>query len=293
MISFTWFPYKEDLKVLLAKYETNSSFQSKFAAACYYSLRWVEDSYVVGTMVSDARFFPIMVDWIHKQSDNNIQIEVIREEEVSKSSETNHLSSSSYLFSMKVSEAYKEPLTRYITYYLALVTLRMSDFSERFTHKIEVPNKFTYSTLHQLIVATKTLNTNHSLYYIYNENGNYYDNKFATMPEEVLSELFDVDFFNHIFNKPFIEYSGSPSSKPSDINIDSKVSQSACVMKMCRELHLLEGLDDGTKEKKILKDFNKVFIPGAYRAVELDLEDPLYTSVEEKIKLAKKKENIK
>lgn len=286
MVSFTTCKSEEELKTLLEKYSSFEGFQEEFRQACYYYFKYVPNSFVIGTLNPDSNLLYPMIDWIHKQSDNNIQINILKEEDYTYSRNRKF---KRCLFTVKLSDAYVEPLTRFATFYLVLVTLRMLDSNEGFTTSFtETPEEFTHETLHILNLETRRHNTNHALYVFQNSRDRY-----VTFPKEVLSKLFNVELFNKAFSETFFEYNYRPNDDPKKVCLEERMSQTSCILKLCRELKLLDQLDDGTEEKRILGDFNYIYISRTGRSVRLNLGDPLYTSIEDKIKLANKEEKKK
>lgn len=286
-VAFTWFKSAKELSSIREKYPTVSKFSEKFWHACYYSLRYKENASILGSLRAESSLFPMVIDWIHKQSNNNIQINILAEEDelVNNFGRTSH-----YLFTMKVSKSYKEPLTRYITYYLALVTLRMVSQAEGYYKNLGRVEEFTAHTLNALNIASGNgyLNRGHALYR-FNAG-----DSVVVFPTAVLEKLFKVRFFNKVFGKPFKEYYVTTRDMLEEVSLNRKVSQTACIMKMCREAKLLHklqyrGFNGRGKNKKVWEDFDFILNEDTGRVVKLNLIDPLYTPIEEKLKLAKEK----
>lgn len=280
-VSYTWCPHDINEEIFLSNYKSTEDFEEKHREACFASLRWLDNAYIVATIHADTRFFKPLVEWIHKQSRGNIQISILDETPIVAGDREGNR----YLFSLKVGKAYKEPLTRYITYYLTLVTLRMADIYERYTLRVKPPKRgFSFLTLHKLCSAASSLNFNHALYYFTDNRYNRYE-----FPKEVLKPLFNVRFFNKIFSSPFIDYYQSPKTEVREVNLTSKVSQTVCMFRILRELRLIEKLDDGSPNKQVLNEFSFIFEKSVYRMVKLDLVDPLYTLPSEKLSIVAEK----
>lgn len=221
--------------------------------ACFANFRYMLEGHIVGTITVKYSLFKKIVEWIHKQSEGNIEISIMKEEsEKSRDVKT-------VLFKVKISNDYT-PLSRYIAFYLVMITLRMSDDYEKFFlvfggRDVKKFNGKVYMLLNDYGCIER--NSNHCAFFI----PTYSDDCPVSLPEEVYDCLFDVEIFNEVFKETFYEYQYDLYSPPYMISIDRKVSQTSCLLRICRHFKLLEKLVE-VRLKDYGKEYNDMLCSG-------------------------------
>jgi hypothetical protein len=292
MISFCQRPDTETKEEFYKHYpDPINSFPNKHQQVCYAYYKHNENSHCMGTIDADPKIFKKIVGWIHKQSNNNITITIFEEKTLTPVTPTNRM-----LFKLEVSRAYT-PLSRHITTYLALVTLRMSDVFENYVEvfkekEFEEFSGFLWMVLNDYAIVHRS--QNHSMFCCVTKGLDE-----ISLPEEVYDALFNTEIHNAAFSEDFSEYYYNISIPPRSFYLKTRPSQTASLLRLCRHLKLLEKLleinlkDYGEFEKKI--HFEKSKRPSTIvesfdtgRRVnkmsfeKLNLKDPFYTEPKNK-----------
>ncbi len=225
-ISFAWRNKKETDEELFEKFPSIGAFIDKHYQACLADFQYKKRGVVVAVIASQRSLFYSISDWVQNKSEGSIKIKVLKEEE-------GQIGSQMIMFRLEVSDAYT-PLSRYIAFYLALVTLRMSDYYEGFFRGLEGNyENFSGHKYHLLNNFGCRYNSNHCAFTMWSGDSGY-----LSLPIEVYDRLFAVEVFNNAFKESFSEMAYKFLLHPVEVSLEEKVSQTACLLKLCEYLGL-------------------------------------------------------